>query len=98
MDWWLPNNEDYPPIIRSIRHFVEERTSEAKNLPAEDLRDMKAIFASLKLDDGMPSNTPAGYKPVSTAGIAVAASHDSYLGHDPERDTYGLGFDIGSGF
>lgn len=52
MHWWLPSDESYPPIIRSIRLFVQERTSEARDVPAEDLRDMKAIFASLKLDDG----------------------------------------------
>jgi hypothetical protein len=104
MHWWLPNDEEYPPIIRSIRNFVEERTSEAKTLPAEDLRDMKAIFASLKLDDGIPSAPTPGVKSNSTTGIAVAATHDSYLGHDnlssmdPERDAYGLDFDNGLGF
>jgi hypothetical protein len=106
MHWWLPNDEDYPPIIRSIRNFVEERTSKAKNLPAEDLRDMKAIFALLKLDDGTTSVPPsaAGVKPSSTTGISVAPTHDSYSGHDslanldPERDPYGLGFDNGPGF
>jgi hypothetical protein len=101
MHWWLPNDEDYPPIIRSIRKFVEERTSKAKNLPAEDLRDMKAIFASLNLDDGKPSIPPTSYKPNSTATIAVASSHDSYdslPSMDSETDAYRLGFDNGSGF
>ena len=106
MHWWLPNDENYPPIVRSIRNFVEERTSQAKNLPAEDLRDMKAIFASLKLDDGVPSASPSatGVKPSSTTGISVAATHDSYLGHDSLSnlesggDPYELGFDNGPGF
>ena len=104
MHWWLPNDEDYPPIIRSIRNFVEERTSKAKNLPAEDLRDMKAIFASLKLDDGKSNVPPSSYKQNSTAGIAVASSHVSYLGHsnlpkiDPETDAYRLAFDNGPDF
>jgi hypothetical protein len=107
MHWWLPNDEDYPPIIRSIRKFVEERTSKAKNLPAEDLRDMKAIFASLKLDDGKSSIPPSTQKPGSTSGIAVAANHDSYMGQesmqdisgvDLETDPYQLGFDDDRGF
>jgi hypothetical protein len=107
MHWWLPNDEDYPPIIRSIRNFVEERTSKAKNLPAEDLRDMKAIFASLKLDDGKSSIPPSTQKFGSSSGIAVASSHDSYIGHENmqdmtgmglEADAYGLGFGDGSGF
>jgi hypothetical protein len=57
MHWWLPNDEGYSPIIRSIRKFVEERTSPATDLPKEDLRDMKQIFSSLRLDDG-PSDLP----------------------------------------
>jgi hypothetical protein len=56
MHWWLPHDEGYPPIIRTIRKFVEERTSPAIDLPGEDLRDMKQIFSALKLDDG-PSNS-----------------------------------------
>lgn len=48
MQWWLPNNERYPPIIRSIRKFVEERTAPAVDVPTEDLKDMKTIFASRK--------------------------------------------------
>ena len=52
MHWWLPNNERYPLIMRSIREFVEERSAPVKYVLEEDLRDMKAIFASLRLDDG----------------------------------------------
>lgn len=48
MQWWLPNNERYPPIIRSIRKFVEERTAPAVDDTTEDLKDMKTIFASCK--------------------------------------------------
>jgi hypothetical protein len=107
MHWWLPNDEDYPPTIRSIRNFVEERTSKAKNLPAEDLRDMKAIFALLKLDDGKSSIPPSTQKPGPRSGVAVAANHDSYIGHqnlqdmasmDLVADAFELGFDDGSGF
>jgi len=39
-------------MIRQIRKFVEERTSEARDVPAENLRDIKTIFASMKLGDG----------------------------------------------
>ena len=77
MHWWLPNDEGYPPIIRSIRKFVEERTSPAMDLPGEDLRDMKAIFASLKLDDGTPSLMPDLNKGKNhSAEVAVAGGQD----------------------
>jgi len=109
MHWWLPNDEGYPPIIRSIRKFVEERTSTAKNVPAEDLRDMKAIFASLKLDDGRPSIPLDLGKDVNPTGsVAVATPQDSYMDNDRtqnmtnmnhgERATYGLGYDDGHGY
>lgn len=107
MHWWLPNDEAYPPIIRSIRNFVEERTSPAKNLPAEDLRDMKAIFASLKLDDGKASVPPTIEKR-APPNVAVARGQENYTSHNAmqdiggvslvEGDTYDLGFDDGQGF
>lgn len=71
MHWWLPNDEYYPPIIRSIRRFVEERTSQARDVPTEDLRDMKAIFSSMKLDDGKTHIPLKGRK--GTAGQSQIA-------------------------
>lgn len=70
MHWWLPNDENYPPIIRSIRKFVEERTSKATDLAGEDLRDMKAVFSSLNLDDNDPNLNKGGEHPVELATIA----------------------------
>lgn len=78
MHWWLPNDESYPPIIRSIRKFVQERTSEARDVPAEDLRDMKAIFASLKLDDGKTHIPVAGRKGVLDQGPVAVASDQGW--------------------
>lgn len=71
MHWWLPNDEAYPPIIRSIRKFVEERTSPATDLIEEDVRDMKQIFAALNLDDG-PSSLPSNEEEVKGAASEVA--------------------------
>ncbi|KAI9761104.1 MAG: Vacuolar-sorting protein SNF7 [Chaenotheca gracillima] len=53
--WWLPNDENYPPIIRSIRAFVEERTRKPSNETASDLRDIKTIFGSMKISDDSPT-------------------------------------------
>ncbi len=98
MRWWLPNDENYPPIIRSIRKFVEERTSPAKNMPAEDLRDMKAIFAKLNLDDGKSKIPPVieqGTNKGTAAEVAVASSQDSYIGHDQMQ---GMALEDGDAF
>lgn len=54
MRWWLPNDENFPPIIQTIHDFVSERTAGAKDKSTEDLRDMKAIFSTLNLDEGSP--------------------------------------------
>ena len=105
MHWWLPNDEGYPPIIRNIRRFVEERTSPARDVPAEDLRDMKAIFASLNLDD-WKSNIPVamnkGKAPSGSGGWtnpSIGSEHMQGMGGmDIEGgEGYELGFDEGQG-
>lgn len=49
--WWLPNEEGYPPIVRSIRSFIEDRSQEPSNQPmTEDLRTMKGLFDKLNID------------------------------------------------
>lgn len=101
MHWWLPNDENYPPIIRSIRKFVEERTSTAKTMPAEDLRDMKAIFATMKINDETSNSARDQGKGLPT-GVTVAQSHEPLqdigsLGHD-DSDPYALKVDDEQGF
>lgn len=111
MHWWLPNDENYPPIIRQIRKFVDERTSTARDVPAEDLRDMKAIFSTMNLDDGTRSRDPLGQ---SADGLRRNAMKSSSWGGDNLSneqlpmgqgmaadggdDMYGLGFEEGHGF
>lgn len=109
MHWWLPNDENYPPIVRSIRSFVEARTTQARDVPTEDLRDMKAIFASMKLDDGRnshPESKETGY--VTQPQIATTTSQTWEAGpssYDSTINTgigdgplYDLGLDEGRGF
>jgi hypothetical protein len=51
--WWLPNDEGYPTIIRSIRSFIEERQAKVQpgDYVGEDLQSMKSIFSKLNIDD-----------------------------------------------
>ncbi|RFU28276.1 hypothetical protein B7463_g8051, partial [Scytalidium lignicola] len=105
MHWWLPNDENYPPIIRSIRKFVEERTTTPtdKDL-SNDLHDMKAIFANLNLDDGKSTLMDGMEKSKGVArDVAVATGQEwdtsnPGAGHGTQGDTYGLGFGGGQGF
>lgn len=54
--WWLPNDEGYPEVVRSIREFIEYRA----RIPADDMsahvRDMSGIFRNLEL--GSDTSTP----------------------------------------
>ncbi|KAL8833000.1 MAG: hypothetical protein Q9170_004579 [Blastenia crenularia] len=48
--WWLPNDEGYPAIIRSIRSFTEERTPKTGGQSeSEDVRNMKGLLERLNI-------------------------------------------------
>ena len=55
--WWLPNEEGYPPIIKSIRAFIEERTRAPRDQGTEDVRNIKGMFAKLGIDES-PKDSP----------------------------------------
>ena len=60
--WWLPNNEGFTPLLRDIRAFIKERAdaydaSQGDEL-RDDLRDMKAIFSKLDIDES-PKSPPS---------------------------------------
>ena len=39
-DWWLPNDEGCPRIVRSIKDFIRERETAPKDQVSEDLKEM----------------------------------------------------------
>ncbi|KAI4195449.1 MAG: hypothetical protein LQ348_002449 [Seirophora lacunosa] len=49
--WWLPNDEGYRPIVRSIRSFAEDRNPKTGSQTTEDLRAMKGLFDNLDIND-----------------------------------------------
>lgn len=53
-NWWLPNNEDRPPILAEIRKVVQERHEDddekiVNGGKIDDIRSMRASFARLVL-------------------------------------------------
>ncbi len=53
--WWLPNDEGFSPILRSIRAFADERNATAVSAQTENLREIRHVFAKMQLgagDDG----------------------------------------------
>lgn len=70
-DWWLPNDEGCPPIIRSIKDFIHERSTAPRDQVSEDLKEMRGIFSSLNITNSpgsdnmtVTSNDSAGAKGV----------------------------------
>jgi Fungal specific transcription factor domain len=67
--WWLPHDEGFTPLLRDIRAFIKERALTSEQLKGDelrdDVRDMKAIFSKLNLDDSPKSSLSDG----STSGV-----------------------------
>ncbi|KAF1926430.1 uncharacterized protein M421DRAFT_216205 [Didymella exigua CBS 183.55] len=55
-DSWLPNDEGCPPIIRSIKDFIRERSTAPRDQVSEDLKEMRGIFSSLNISDSPGSD------------------------------------------
>ncbi|KAF2489370.1 hypothetical protein BU16DRAFT_471850 [Lophium mytilinum] len=104
--WWFPNDEGCPPIVRSIKEFSHDRTTEPKDQISEDLRDMKGLFSSLSLGDS-PDKPPsvsgleAGSEisPTSMAGPMNLDEALIYTGGSPDFgwDIEAEGFEGGYG-
>lgn len=73
--WWLPNDEGYPPIIRSIRTFVEERTLKPSNQANEDVRNMRGIFSKMSIFDESPKDSPSTSPEGSSGGGEPQTQH-----------------------
>jgi len=67
--WWLPNEEGFTPLLCDIRAFIKERAVAYEEYKGDDfrddLRDMKAIFSKLNIDDSPKSSPSEG----SASGI-----------------------------
>lgn len=42
--WWLPNDEGYTDILRSVRNFADERSNIAARSQIKTLKDCRLIF------------------------------------------------------
>lgn len=73
-DWWLPNDEACPPIIRSIKDFIKDRTTAPKDQVSNDLREMRGIFSSMTISDSPPSDSMTVTSADSLGAISVPGS------------------------
>ncbi|KAL1960948.1 hypothetical protein VTO42DRAFT_4836 [Malbranchea cinnamomea] len=67
-DWWLPNEEGYPNLVREVREWTNERTTNPRDNLREAVRDMRLIFGRMGLEQdtmssqaSSPSGQSAGY-------------------------------------
>lgn len=94
MHWWLPNDEMFYPLIRSIRNFVDDRTSAPKTVESKDVQDMKIVFSALSLSDESDGSPPVTYKgkgPAREVAVANSSGHSpaqGSMGYD-QLDAYG---------
>ena len=50
--WWLPHEEEYPFVVRSVRSVMENRLGDMPTgQRSQEQRDMKGIFAALSIKD-----------------------------------------------
>ena len=71
-DWWLPDDEACPPIIRSVKDFIKDRTTAPKDQLSDDLREMRGVLNSLTLSDSPSDNSTV--TSADGSGIAGAPS------------------------
>lgn len=57
MDWWFPNYEGCPPVIRIIHDFVEERSAEPKDEMTKELKNMTQVFKGMDIGSGDSSSS-----------------------------------------
>lgn len=57
MDWWFPNYEGCPPVIRIIHDFVEERSAEPKDEMTAELKNMTQVFGRVSINSGDSSSS-----------------------------------------
>ncbi|KAL9131544.1 MAG: hypothetical protein Q9217_000558 [Psora testacea] len=49
--WWLPNEEAYPSVVRSVRFLMDDRLNMDTKKRSQDQREIKGIFANLTIKD-----------------------------------------------
>ena len=51
-DWWLPDINACPPVVRSVQAFMEDRLPQAEGESrSEDRRKIEGVFSELNLQE-----------------------------------------------
>lgn len=86
-EWWLPNDEGYPDIIRAIREFVHYRASVPKDSIEAAVRDMSGILPSLqKMNvEEQSGSSVGGTDTEQFSPTSVGGKEGTGLGSSPEQ-------------
>lgn len=99
--WWVPDEGTCPPVVRSVRSFMENRLPQAEGESrSEDQRNIKGIFSQLSFHEGpkaglkqaSSSETPSFHEPTTASAEDQAsqslAGHaaDPNFNHDMDSD------------
>jgi hypothetical protein len=57
--WWLPDDDRFTPILKSIRAFADDRNATAISAQTENLRQVRHVFEKMQLIDA-PRAGPSG--------------------------------------
>lgn len=62
VQWWLPHDEGFTPILKAVRAFADERNATAVSAQTENLREIRHIFAKMELggSEGSPADDLIG--------------------------------------
>ena len=86
-DWWLPNKEGRPQIIRQIRdYFTDVSDTSPRGAKEEDLLEMRGVFSTLSLSGSSSPESYHGLSQKPTTSLRRTASDPAPTGRQPELD------------
>lgn len=56
-EWWLQDEEGPPKLMQEIRGWVQERTMSARDPFREAVREVRALFGQINIDDNSSIST-----------------------------------------
>lgn len=77
--WWLPNDEGYPPVVRSIRDFIEYRARVPADKMDAHVANMSGLFKGLDVDD--PANAEIEWEHLDSAVMYESSPEQSQSTH-----------------
>ncbi|KAJ5915884.1 hypothetical protein N7454_010791 [Penicillium verhagenii] len=70
MNWWLPNDEGYSDLIREVRAMTDDRLKQPRDDFRANVRDMKAMFWKLNVNEEGDELSPGSSHDSSYGGFS----------------------------